>query len=88
MNTIEEDIVGDLETFTIAKLTGSKFGFGVDMITSSGVFTVLGVDYDLRPYLARFMYKQKDREWKEMFALSKGNVRELVTGRVDKIIRL
>jgi len=86
-NKINKEILENPEKFLMDKLTGSRFGFGVDNITKTGFYKEMGFQYNLRPYLQKFIYKQYG-QWQEMYALNKTNLRKLVFGKVEKIISI
>jgi len=84
---INKEIESNPKQFVEEKLTGNKFDFGVDEITTQGIFKLMGYKYDLRQFLTKFVYKQYGN-WQEIYALNKTNVRYLVGGKIDKIIEV
>lgn len=82
-----KDIEENPMEFLVRKLRGSRFDFGVDNITRTGAYKEMGWAYNLRGLLRKFVYKQYD-SWQEIYALNKTNVRELVGGRIIKIIEV
>jgi hypothetical protein len=86
-SAVRKDIEEAPEVFVHYKLTGSYFDFGVERITSQGIYREQGFAYDLRPFLRKFLYK-KYGSWHEIYALNKTNVRKLVGGTITKIIEL
>lgn len=65
----------------------SRFNFGVDNITSYGVYREMAWQYDLKPLLRKFVYKQYGN-WHEIYAINKTNVRKLVGGVIAQIVEI
>lgn len=84
-NSADQAIIEAPEAFLKAKMTGSRFDFGVHELTRNGVYKLLGWKYDYRDTLKKYVYKQYG-SWSEAYALNKTNLRHLVYGRIDQII--
>jgi len=83
---IRKDIENEPEDF-LKETLSNRFGFGVDNIMSYGYYKEMGYLYPLQSYLTHYVWK-KWGNWQENYALSKGNLRFLVGGKIDKIIEL
>jgi hypothetical protein len=54
-------------------------------LVMSGVYRLGGWEYNLRPYLKNFVYKQHNT-WYEVWAPSKTALRHVTYGRIDDIL--
>ena len=67
----------------------SKF-YGSTMdnnILRYGIYRQLGYQYDLKPYLKKFLYKQYG-SWSEAYAPNKTTLRKCIFGKIDQIVTL
>jgi hypothetical protein len=54
-------------------------------IISTGYYKNMGYAYNLRPFLTLYIYKQYG-QWNEAYAPNKTMLRQVIGGRIDKII--
>lgn len=54
---------------------------GLDNLLAHGTYRLQGWEYDLRPWLSRYLYKQAG-EWRERYAPSRGALRAVVYGKI------
>ena len=52
-----------------------------------GYYRLMGYQYDFKPYLKKYLYKKYDR-WYEAYAPSKTLLRQVIYGRIDKIVEI
>lgn len=52
-----------------------------------GYYKSMGYKYDFKPYLKKYLYKQYGN-WQEAFAPNKTLLRQVIYGRIDKIVEL
>lgn len=52
-----------------------------------GYYKERGYKYDFKPYLKKYLYKQYG-DWTEAFAPNKSLLRQVIGGRIDKIIEI
>lgn len=71
----------------LKKKLSNRYDFGVDNITSRAVYREKGWAYDFREYLRKFVYQQHG-QWSQIYALNKTNARQLIYGRINKIIEV
>lgn len=82
--TAEKMEIPDPAAFLKSKyVKGSTFG--LDNLLATGTYRRLGWEYDLKPWLTRYVYKQRGK-WQEKYAPSQGALRAVVCGKIDKIL--
>ena len=59
----------------------------LDNIKRSGYSKILGYQYNLKPYLKKYVYKQYN-SWYEAYAPNKTLLRKSTFGKIDKIIEV
>lgn len=74
-------------TFDLNDIFDSKCHTLLSNIRSCGCAKFLGYQYDLRPYLKKYVYKQHGR-WYECFAPNKTLLRNSTIGKIEKIIEI
>lgn len=52
-----------------------------------GHYKLMGYEYDFKPYLKKYLYKQYG-DWREGYAPNKTMLRQVIGGRIEKIIEL
>ncbi len=58
-----------------------------DNLLRYGVYRLMGYEYNFRPLLKKYLYKQYDN-WQECYAPNKTLLRSVIGGRIDKIIEI
>lgn len=56
-------------------------------LISYGYYKLMGYMYDFRPYLKKYVYKQYG-DWIEVYAPNKTLLRQVIVGRIDKIVEI
>ena len=64
-----------------------RFYTNNDNLIRYGCYQLMGYRYDFTPYLKKYVYKQYG-DWREVYAPNKTLLRQVVGGRIDKIIEL
>lgn len=64
-----------------------RFYTNNDNLIRFGCYKLMGYKYDFRPYLKKYLYKQYG-EWSEAYAPNKTLLRQVIGGKIDKIIEL
>ena len=52
-----------------------------------GHYKLMGYRYDFKPYLKKYLYKQYG-DWREAYAPNKTLLRQVIGGRIEKIIEV
>ena len=65
----------------------TKFNGNLFNIQRNGKYKLMGYEYDLRPYLKKYLYKQYG-QWSEVYAPNKTTLRQSIYGAIDKIIEI
>jgi len=78
-------VIDDAKTFL--KKAYVRFFSGNDNLTRFGVYKLMGYRYNFKPFLNLYLYKQYGH-WTEIYAPNKTSLRQVVGGRIDKIILL
>ena len=86
-DNLNNEILENPKKWLDNRMTGSKFNFGVNNLTSQAVYRQMGWAYDFRDYLKKYVY-QKYGTWSQVYALNKTNVRKLIGGKINKIIEV
>lgn len=68
-----------------AKYQDGGYQFGLDNLTRSGVYKLLGWNFNFRPYLKRYVYEQYG-QWSQAYAPNRTLLRKVVHGRIDQIL--
>lgn len=63
----------------------NRFAFGIDNLTSQGIYKLQGYIYDCRPFLKRYVYKRYNT-WHEAYALNKTNLKKLQGYNITEIL--
>lgn len=64
-----------------------RFSTNNDNLIRYGYYRLMGYQYNFRPHLKKFLYKQYG-DWQEAYAPNKTALRKAVYGRIDKIVEL
>lgn len=64
-----------------------RFYTGNHNIIENGVYKSMGYKYDFRQCLKKYLYKQYG-QWEEVYAPNKTLLRQVIGGRIDKIIEI
>jgi hypothetical protein len=62
-----------------------RFYTNNDNLIHYGYYKLMGYKYDFTPYLKKYLYKQYNN-WYECYAPNKTLLRQVIGGRIDKII--
>ncbi len=82
----QNDTVGEPTKFLFQKFS-TPCSFGIDWLMKYGRFREWGWEYDLTPYLKKYLYRQHG-QWHEAFAPNKTLLRKSVFGRIEKIVSI
>lgn len=64
-----------------------RFFTNNDNLIRYGYYKLMGYQYDFKPYLKKYLYKQYG-DWIEVYAPNKTLLRQVIGGRIDKIIEI
>jgi hypothetical protein len=64
-----------------------RFYTNNDNLYRYGYYKSMGYKYDFKPYLTLYLYKQHG-DWHEGYAPNKTLLRQVIGGRIDKIVKL
>lgn len=64
-----------------------RFFTNNDNLIRYGYYKLMGYQYDFKPYLKKYLYKQYG-DWREVYAPNKTLLRQAIGGRIDKIIEI
>ena len=64
-----------------------RFYTNNDVLIRYGVYKVAGYRYDFSTYLKNYIYKQHG-SWYEAYAPNKTTLRQVIGGRIDKIVEI
>lgn len=74
----------DPKSFLRERYSG-KFMFGLDDLKKSGMYRLMGWQYDFRPFLKRYLVKQYG-SWYECYAPNRTLLRASTYGRIQEIL--
>lgn len=64
-----------------------RFYTNNDNLVRFGYYRLMGYQYDFKPYLKKYLYKQYG-DWREAYAPNKTLLRQVIGGRIEQIIEL
>ena len=73
--------------FDLNSIFGDSCHSLLSNIKNYGYSKIMGYQYNLKPYLKKYVYKQFD-SWHECFAPNKTLLRKSTFGKIDKIIEI
>ena len=76
-----------LEAKSFLQRAYTRFYTNNDNLIRYGCYKLMGYKYDFKPFLKKYLYKQYG-EWREAFAPNKTTLRQVIYGKIDKIIEL
>ncbi len=65
----------------------TRFYTNNDNLLKYGVYRLMGYEYNFRPYLKKYLYKQYGG-WVEVYAPNKTLLRRTIYGRINKIVEI
>lgn len=76
-----------LEAKSFLEKAYQRFYTNNDNLIRHGYYKLMGYRYDFRPFLKKYLYKQYG-QWTEAFAPNKTTLRQVIYGKIDKIIEI
>lgn len=64
-----------------------RFYTNNDNLIRYGCYKLMGYKYDFKKYLKKYLFKQYGN-WREVYAPNKTLLRQVIGGRIDKIIEI
>lgn len=81
----KKPIISDPKEFL--KRAYVRFYTNNDNLIRFGYYKSMGYQYDFKPYLKKYLYKQYG-SWSEAYAPNKTLLRQVIGGRIEQIIEL
>jgi hypothetical protein len=74
-------------TVNFLKRAYVRFFINNNNLIHHGCYKLMGYSYDFKPYLKKYLYQQYGN-WQEAYAPNKTRLRQVIYGKIDKIIEL
>jgi len=87
VNHVDQNLKPTLEANEFLKRAYVRYYTNNDNIVNYGFYKLMGYQYDLKPYLKKYLYKMYGN-WQEAYAPNKTLLRAVIYGTITNIIEI